>query len=137
MKRLSVIGACALALAACGGGGGNPAADHIKAAYTSFFSTNGSLAAHAALVENGAKYESVIKSFLNNPLAAGVTATVSSVTMQGAGKAKVVYTVKISLGSLANQTGYAVLEGGKWKVSASTLCSLVALTGSTPSVCKS
>jgi hypothetical protein len=138
MRRLLPIGACVLVLVVAGcGGGGNSAEDQIKSAYTSFFSSKGSLTDHVALMENGAQFAPVIKSFLNNPLAKGVSASVSSVTMQGPKKAKVVYTVKISLGSLSNQTGYAVLEGGTWKVADVTLCGLVMLTGSTPSACKS
>jgi len=138
MKRAAVIGVSILLLAACGGGG-NAATDQIKAAYTGFFTTTTSLDAHVALVQDGAKFRSVIKSFLSNPLAKGVTATVSSVTMQGANKAKVIYGVKITLFSLSNQTGYAVLQGGKWKVADSTLCALVSLAGagSTPAACRS
>src|SRR5437899_639873 len=114
MKRLVLLGACTLVLAACGGG--NPAIDQVKSAYTSFFTTKTSLAAHVALVQDGAKFKSVIQSFLSNPMANGVSATVSSVTLQGANRAKVVYTVKIAIGSLKDQTGYAVLEAGKWKI---------------------
>ena len=135
MKRAAVIVCAVLLLAACGGG--NPAIDQIKAAYTGFFTTKTSLAAHVALVQDGAKFESVIQSFLSNPLANGVSATVSSVTLQGENKAKVVYTVKIAIGSLKDQTGYAVLEDGKWKVADETLCGLVSLAGTTPPACKS
>ena len=135
MKRAAVIVCAVLLLAACGGG--NRAIDQIKAAYTGFFTTKTSLAAHVALVQDGAKFESVIQSFLSNPLANGVSATVSSVTLQGENKAKVVYTVKIAIGSLKDQTGYAVLEDGKWKVADETLCGLVSLAGTTPPACKS
>ena len=136
MKRAAVIVCAVLLLAACGGGG-NPATDEIKAAYTGFFTTKTSLADHVALMEDGAKFKPVIESFLSNPLATGVSATVSSVTMQGADKAKVVYSVKVAGISLANQTGYAVRQDGKWKVADSTLCGLVSLAGPTPAACKS
>lgn len=136
MKRVAVLTAAVLFLAACGGGG-NPAIDQIKAAYTGFFTTKTSVAAHVALVQDGAKFQSVIQSFLSNPMAGGVTATVSSVTLQGANKAKVVYTVKIAIGSLKDQTGYAVLEGGKWKIADATLCGLVSLARTAPPACKS
>ena len=138
MKRLVAIAGSVLVLAACGGGGGgNAPTDQIKSAYTSFFSPKGSLADHVALIENGAQFTPVIGRFLHNPLASGASATVLSVTMQGAKKAKVSYTVKISFGSLPNRTGYAVLQGGKWKIADSTLCALLSLTGGTPSACKS
>jgi hypothetical protein len=127
-----------LFLAACGGGGGNSATDQIKAAYTGFFTPKSSLAAHVALVQNGPKFKSVIQGFLGNPLASSVSATVSKVTLQGAAKAQVVYSVKISGFALNNQTGYAVLQGGKWKVADATLCGLLSLDGTgAPAVCKS
>jgi hypothetical protein len=137
VKRAASIVCVVLFLAACGGGGGSAETDQIKAAYTGFFTTKTSLAAHVALMENGEKFKPVIQSFLSKPQASGVSATVSSVTLQGANKAKVVYTVKIAGFSLANQTGYAVLQGGKWKVADATLCALVSLAGTTPSACKS
>ena len=136
MKRLVLIGACALALAACGGGGGNSAEDQIKAAYTGFFA-KGSLADHVALLQDGPKFSSVIQGFLGNPLATSVSATVSSVKLQGADKAEVVYSVKIS-GLSLDQTGYAVLQGGKWKVASATLCGLLSMDGvGAPAVCNS
>ena len=138
MKRAAGIVCAVLFLAACGGGGGNSATDQIRAAYTGFFTAKSSLAAHVALMQDGPKFKSVVKSFLGNPLASSVSATVSKVTMQGAAKAKVIYSVKISGFALDNQTGYAVLQGGKWKVADSTLCGLLSMDGiGAPAVCKS
>ena len=137
MKRAAVIVGAVFLLAACGGAAANPAIGQIKSAYTSFFTTKTSLDAHVALMQNGPTFKPVLQSFFNNPLAKGVSATVSSVTLQGADKAKVVYSVKVAGISLANQTGYAVREGGKWKVADSTLCGLVSLAGTTPPACKS
>jgi len=137
MKRVALLIGVVLLLAACGGGGGNSTTDQITAAYTNFFTKKGSLAAHVALIEDGAKFKPVIQSFFGNPLAGSARATVSSVRMQGPDKAKVVYTLKIQGFSLANQTGYAVLQGGKWKVADSTVCGLLSLDGiGAPSVCK-
>ena len=62
---------------------------------------------------------------------------VSSVTVQGPNSAKVVYTVKLGSAGLPKQTGTAVRQNGVWKVGDASLCKLVALQGSTPSVCKS
>ena len=136
MKRVAVIVCAVLLLAACGGGGANPAVAQIKAAYTGFFTTKTSLAAHVALMQDGEKFKPVIQSFLSDPLAKGVSATVSNVTMQGADAAKVVYSVKVAGISLANQTGSAVRQDGKWKVADSTLCALVGLSGTMPAACK-
>jgi len=137
MKRLVLVGACAVLLAACGGGGGNADAAQVKQAWASFFSTKGSVAQHVALLQNGPKFKSVIQGFLSNPLAKGATAKVASVTLQRQNKAKVVYSVSIAGVSLGDQTGYAYKEGGKWKVGSASLCKLIALGGSPPSVCKS
>lgn len=137
MKRLVLIGACALLLAACGGGGKSDDAAQVKQAWASFFSTHGSVADHVALLQNGPKFKSVIQGFLGNPLASGAKATVSSVTLQGANKAKVVYSVSIAGVSLGDQTGYAYKVGDKWKVGSASLCQLISLSGSTPPVCKS
>jgi len=66
-----------------------------------------------------------------------VTATVSSVKLQGANDAKVVYTVKLGGVTLPKQTGNAVRENGTWKVGDASLCKLVSLQGTTPPACKS
>ena len=66
-----------------------------------------------------------------------MSVVVSSVTLQGANKAKVVYTVKLGGAGLPKQTGTAVLQNGTWKVGDASLCKLVSLQGSTPSACKS
>ena len=135
-------------LASCGGGsGGNqtttstvpdPAAmkAQIKSAYETFFSSKTSDSSKAALLQNGSQFGAVIKSFTSNPLAKNVSATVSSVTLQGGKKAKVVYSVKVAGAPLGKQTGFAVLQNGQWKVGDESLCKLIALGGTTPSVCK-
>ena len=64
--------------------------------------------------------------------------TVSSVTLQGANKAKVVYTVKLgSAPGSRSRTEPRCAQNGTWKVGYASLCKLVALQGSTPSACKS
>jgi hypothetical protein len=127
-----------LALAACGGGG-NKSSDtaQIKSAYEKFFSGKTSLSDRVALLQNGAKFRSVVQGFASNPLAKNVSASVSSVTLEGSNKAKVVYTVKLAGSSLPKQTGTAVRENGTWKVGDASLCKLISLQGSTPSACKS
>lgn len=138
MKRAVVMIGAVLLLAACGGSGRkDPTTDQIKAAYTGFFTEKGTLADHVALLENGQKFSSVLETFLSHPFVSGVSATVSSVKLEGPKRAKVVYTVKTAIGPLPDQPGYAVLQGGKWKVADETLCGLIKFTGSTPAVCNS
>jgi len=134
-----------LALAGCGGGHkaspattSSTAADkaQIKSAYEKFFSGRTSISDRVALLQNGSTFEGVIRGFASLPLAKNVSATVSSVTLQGANSAKVVYTVKLGNAGLPKQTGTAVRQAGRWKVGYQSLCRLVALQGVTPSACK-
>jgi ABC-type glycerol-3-phosphate transport system substrate-binding protein len=142
VRRLALVVVAGLALAGCGGSShtstsGDAAAQaQIKSAYQKFFSGQTSVSDRAAVLQNGSKFESVIQAFASNPLAKNVNVTVSSVTLQGANNAKVVYTVKLGSAGLPKQAGTAVLQNGTWKVGYASLCKLVALQGSTPSACK-
>ena len=146
MRRLALVVVAGLALAGCGGGSSQPtttgqsaaaAKAQIKSAYMKFFSGQTSVSDREAVLEDGAKFKSVIQSFASNPLAKNVSVTVSSVKLQGANDAKVVYTVKLGGAGLPKQTGTAVLQDGNWKVGDASLCKLVSLQGTTPSACKS
>lgn len=144
MRRLALVLVAALALAGCGGSSGTTTTDttaaaraQIKSAYVKFFSGKTPVSDRVAVLQNGSKFKGLVTSFANNPLARNVNVTVSSVTLQGANNAKVVYTVKLGGAGLPKQTGTAVRENGTWKVGSASLCKLVALQGSTPSACKS
>lgn len=151
MRRLALAYVLVLALAACGSSKKttvsthvgtktvNPAAEkaEIKSAYEKFFAGSTSLSDRVALLQNGSQFKSVVQELANNPLAKNVSAKVSSVTLQGANRAKVVYVVTFGGAALPEQTGSAVRENGKWKVGDASLCRLIALGGTTPSACKS
>ena len=109
----------------------------IKSAYEKFFSPKTSLSDRVALLQNGSKFKPVVQSFASNPLAKNVSVAVSSVMLEGANKANVVYQVKFAGSSLPKQAGTAVRENGTWKLGDASLCKLIALQGSTPSACKS
>jgi hypothetical protein len=144
VRRLALLVFAGVALAGCGGGsthttttGSTAAAKaQIKSAYVKFFSGKTPVSERVALLQNGPKFKPVIEAFASNPLAKSASATVSSVTLQGPDKARVVYTVKVGGTGLPKQTGTAVRENGTWKVGYASLCKLVALQGSTPAVCK-
>ena len=144
MRRLALVVFVGLALAGCGGSSGTTTTDttaaaraQIKSAYIKFFSGKTPVSDRVAVLQNGSRFKGLVTSFANNPLAKNVNVTVSSVTIEGGNKAKVVYTVKLGGAGLPKQTGTAVLENGSWKVGYASLCKLVALQGSTPSACKS
>lgn len=138
-------------LAACGGSGGtkttttsttmSPAAEKaaIKSAYVRFFSSKTPTATRITLLQNGQQFEAAITALAKNPLASNTSAKVSSVTLQGGDKAKVVYTVNIAgaaVPGLNNRAGTAVRVNGTWKVGAADFCALVSLGGSPPKACK-
>jgi hypothetical protein len=140
VRRLAIGLVLVLALAACGGSSKSKTANdqaQIKSAYEKFFSGKTSITDRVAVLQNGSQFKGLVTSFASNPLAKNVSATVSSVTLQGANKAKVVYVVKFAGSSLPQQTGSAVRQNGTWKVADASLCKLVALQGSTPAICKS
>ena len=70
----------------------------IKSAYQKFFSGKTSVSDRAAVLQNGSKFKSVIQGFASNPLAKKVNVKVSSVKLEGANNAKVVYTDQARLG---------------------------------------
>ncbi|MFL5942148.1 MAG: hypothetical protein ACJ75L_02640 [Gaiellaceae bacterium] len=138
MRRLAlVLALVALGLAACGSSNHRSrlAQGQIKDAYEQFFSGKSSLSDRISVLQDGPRFKSVVQSFASNPLAKNVTATVGTVTLQGANKAKVTYTVKLGGSALPQQTGTAVRQDGRWKVGYRSLCKLVALSGTTPVVC--
>jgi hypothetical protein len=140
VRRLALVLVSALLLAACGGGSktGADATAQIKSAYEQFFSSKTALATRIGLLQNGSSFTPVITALAKNPLASNTSATVSSVTLEGPDRAKVVYTVNVG-GSplLENKTGTAVRTAGKWKVGYASLCKLIALEGSAPAACHS
>jgi hypothetical protein len=138
VKRVAAVAASALLLAACGGGGGtSPDAAKVKQVWTSFFSAKTPVSQKTALLQDGSKFASAIKSLSSNPLASQLSAKVSSVTLRGTDTAKVVYTIYLGgTAALKNQTGYAYKQNGKWVVGYAGLCKLIALQGNPPAACK-
>jgi hypothetical protein len=137
--RLAVIAVGGLALAGCGGSMHTSPTpqEKITSAYEQFFSPQTSLADRVAVLQDGPRFKSVVAGFASNPLAKKVTVKTSSVELEGADKAKVVYSISFGGTSLGKRTGTAVVQDGTWKVGFPSLCKLVALAGSTPSACKS
>jgi len=142
VRRLALLFVASLALAACGSSSQTStnedaaAKAQIKSAYQKFFSGQTSVSDRVSLLQNGPQFKTAIQALASNPLAKNVNVAVSSVRLEGANEAKVVYTVKLGSAGLPKQTGTAVRENGTWKVGYASLCRLVALQGSTPPACK-
>jgi hypothetical protein len=139
VRRLAlaiVLALVALGATACGNHRQRLAQDKIKTAYETFFSAKTSVPDRIAVLQDGPRFKALVTSFADNPLAKNVSVTVGTVTLQGANKAKVAYTVKVGGTKLPQQTGTAVRQNGIWKVGYQPLCKLVALSGTTPAVCK-
>ena len=123
-------------------GGSSAAASQIATNWATFFDAKTPVAKRVALLQDGQKFATIIKSQAGGGLAASATAKVTKVTVQSPSQAKVTYSILIG-GSpaLANQTGVAVKQGGTWKVGLASFCGLLTLenngdTSSLPSVCK-
>jgi len=88
------------------------------------------------MVTDGERFKSAIMELANNPLAAGLSAKVSKVTLQGADTAKVVFSIYLNnIAAFRDQVGYAYKRDGKWLVGSDDLCKLVEAGGTTPKAC--
>ena len=98
----------------------------IKTDWVTFFAGSTSVKQKIALLQNGQSFAGVIKSQGSSPLSKSVSATVASVTLTSATKAKVKYSLDLGgKPALANQTGVAVLQAGTWKVGDQSFCALL------------
>jgi hypothetical protein len=127
--------------ASASSGGGSPADSAATRAITRsfkiFFDTKTSLAASVAVLQHGPTFRKTLDAESNSPAAKDITAIVSKVKLQSANVAVVTFTIKSGAQDLLPNThGYAVREGGKWKVAAQTFCSLLTLEGTAPPACK-
>jgi hypothetical protein len=115
--------------------GGTPS-DQITALFTSFFNGKTSATAKVGQLQNGQTFASLLEAQAKSALAKGASAKVSSVTLTSASLATVKYTISINgTAALPDQTGYAVLENGQWKVADASFCGLLALEQANAPAC--
>lgn len=120
--------------------GNSAAVAEITTNWEKFFNASTPLSQRVALLENGSSFSSAIDSFSKLPLADGIGAKVTGVTVTSATMATVTYSiVSGSTTLLAGQTGTAVYQDGMWKVGDASLCNLFKLIpgGSEPAACSS
>lgn len=108
----------------------------ITANWEKFFNYSTSLSGRESVLQNGKQFASIVQSEFNELGAAKSSVKVNSITVNSTTKATVDYTVDLNgQAALTGQTGTALKENGNWVVSDSTLCGLLAMAGSKPSVC--
>ncbi|MET8798740.1 hypothetical protein ABZV91_20255 [Nocardia sp. NPDC004568] len=108
----------------------------IVGAYTTFFAPATSTADRLALVERGADFETEISGMANHIRTALTTVEVTDVVLAQPGKAELRFTLSISGSAVVDgQVGHAVREADGWKIAASTMCGLVAISGGVSQAC--
>jgi hypothetical protein len=120
--------------------GSSAAVAEITANWEKFFNFGTPTSERVALLQNGSAFSSAISALSKIPLASGIGAKVTSVTVNSATSATVNYNlVSGSSTLLGGQTGTAVYEDGTWKVGDASLCGLFKLVpgGTVPSACSS
>jgi DNA polymerase III gamma/tau subunit len=112
------------------------AAAAISANFETFFNSKTSVAKRVSLLQDGSQFAAIITAQQHNPLAAGLTAKVKSVSNITSSQADVKYDLVVS-GAKVPMTGTAVNEGGTWKVGVATFCGLLHLEAlkHLPAVC--
>jgi hypothetical protein len=116
------------------------AAAEISANWEKFFNASTPLSQRVALLQNGSAYSSAINDFSKLPLAGGIGAKVTGVTVNSATSATVTYAiVSGSTTLLGGQSGTSVYQDGTWKVGDASLCGLFKLVpgGTLPAACNS
>lgn len=120
--------------------GGNAAVAQITANWEKFFDSSTPVAEKVTLLQDGNVFESAVNAFIDFPMASGLRAKVTRVTLDSATTATVKYDLTANGQELLpGQTGKAVLQGGTWKVGDASLCGLFTLIpgGSVPTACSS
>lgn len=108
----------------------------ITKAFTTFFSSATPVDDSVAYLQDGAAFRDVLEQQAKTASAGKASATVSKVTLDSPDKASVVFTIRLAGAPvLPNTPGFAIREGGTWKVAGVTFCGLLQVQGSPPPVC--
>jgi hypothetical protein len=154
---LSLLAAAGIALTACSSGGsgnttsasptappasqssapaagsepatGSGAENAIKKNWATFFSASTPASRRISLLQDGDKLAGTIKTqSKGNPLAKGVSAKVTHITLTGTNQASVTYSIFVSgQPVLPDAQGVAIYQNGVWKVGLVSFCALLKL----------
>lgn len=119
-------------------GSSSGAAAQITSNWEAFFSSSTPASKKVQLLQNGSSFQSVVQSMSSGPMASGISAKVTGVTVTSATQASVTYDIDGPANTtlLPGQTGTSVFQDGTWKVGDASLCGLLKLQGGTlPSAC--
>jgi hypothetical protein len=110
----------------------------ITKAYRLFFDSTGPTKQGVANLQHGAKFRSTIIGESQSSYGKQKTsASVSAVRIVKPKVADVTFSIKVGGQTLLpNSHGYAVREGGRWKVATQTFCALLKLEDTAPALCK-
>lgn len=109
----------------------------IKSNIQTFFAASTPMQTRINLLQNGKDFSQVMQAEFTQLANQKPSVTVNSITFPNKTTAKVNYTVYLSgQPVLKDQTGEALLIDNNWLVSDSTLCQLLSLGGTAPSICK-
>jgi hypothetical protein len=131
-------GACSSITSVPGVSSSGSAQKAVEKAYALFFSTATSLRKSIAVLQHGDTFCPALLEVNHTSYGKQKTnAKVSSVRVTKPDLAEVKFTIRVA-GQvvLPNAKGYAVKEGGEWKVAAQTFCQLLTLEGTAPAACK-
>jgi hypothetical protein len=129
--------------APAGGGAANSgsAADaattkSVTTAYQTFFNSKTTPVQSEAALQHGAAFRQTLVDQAKSTVAQQASVTVSAVRTLRADVAAVTFTLKNNGAALLpNAAGFAVREGGSWKVAAQTFCGLLKLEGAKAAEC--
>jgi hypothetical protein len=116
------------------------AAAQITSNWEKFFDSSTPVSEKINLLQNGSSFSSAISDLAKLPVASGLGAKVTAVTVNSASSAAVTYNLTSGGSSLlSGQHGTAVYQDGIWKVGDSSLCGLFKLVpgGTLPAACNS
>ncbi|NKY57617.1 hypothetical protein [Nocardia flavorosea] len=112
------------------------AAAAITGVYQAFFAPATATEDRMALVERGTDFETEIAGMANHIRTALTTVEIADVTVLDPTHAELRFTLSISGNPVVtNQIGHAVRESDGWKISATTMCGLVAISGGMSQAC--
>jgi hypothetical protein len=110
----------------------------IETNWTNFFAAATSLQGRENLLQNGSKYSQLIQAEFTSLASEKSSAVISSISIPNKTTANLVYTIDLNGQPVVNNVnGQALFVNNQWQVSDKTLCDLISLSGSKPSVCQS